>query len=257
MGEPNPSKTVRRAWVPGVVGAVLVAMLTGFGFVAETGARTGPALGTLRIGTARATVELPVGANALRLGLSERDAVARGTDGMYFRAYGMVGFGMEGMRFCLDFIWIDGDQVIGVSENICPAPPGSSPESPAIYYPPGPLTAAVETPAGWVAEHGIAAGDPVTRVAVSHRMVFGMVKRAARDNTFVESETTMVSGALAYAGVDWGPMLTQIDAADDDGKISTRELRRIRLRLRSQFSDAKPSSPASDRQARGSASLPS
>lgn len=226
--------------------AALAAVLTIFGAIGGTSARTGPATGTMRIGDTLATVELPVGADAVRQGLSERDAVAPGTDGMFFRAFGQPGFGMEGMRFCLDFVWIAGDAVIGVTEDGCPAPTGG--ETP-VFYPPGSVTAVVEAPAGWVADRGIAAGDAVSLPEVSARMVGGMVKAAARNGRFDRAEIDAVGGALAFAGADPAPIAAKMAAAND-GRISAREVRRIRNGIRRRLAATNQGAEAPDRRDR-------
>ena len=69
-------------------------------------------------------------------------------------------FWMYEMRFCLDIIWIEGGQIVGAAESVCPEPDLPSSELPA-YTPPVPASYVLEVPAGWMKEHGFGPGTPV------------------------------------------------------------------------------------------------
>lgn len=238
MARPDEPREERRPSAVGVAGltiAIVAGSVAGFGTGVESLARTGGAVGTMRIGTTAMVVELPVEPLAVAKGLSERDAVEPGTDGMLFRAWGQPGFGMAGMRFCLDFVWIAGDAVVGVTEDVCPATLGG--DSPVVY-PPAPVTAVVETPAGWVAKHGIATGDVVSPLVVKPRTVVRMVANAARDGRFVPTETETIARTFAYAGVEPAPVVARMDRATADGTVTKRERRRIFREVRTRFAQA-------------------
>jgi len=67
-------------------------------------------------------------------------------------------FWMKDMQFPLDFIWIDKQLVVDVSENI-PVPDNGKPLN--IYSPQYPVTHVLEVPAGFVKERNIKVGDVV------------------------------------------------------------------------------------------------
>ncbi len=67
---------------------------------------------------------------------------------------GFYGFWMKGMKFAIDIIWINGNRVVGVEENI-------SPLDPNVYYPPEPVNKVLEIKSGRAAILRIKAGDEV------------------------------------------------------------------------------------------------
>ena len=87
-----------------------------------------------------------------------------------FDAPGNYGFWMKGMKFPIDIVWIRGDKVVGVSENL-PVP--SSMLDFKTYYPPEPVypvrgeisrgaDKVLEVKAGAVEKYGFKIGDMVT-----------------------------------------------------------------------------------------------
>jgi uncharacterized membrane protein (UPF0127 family) len=70
-------------------------------------------------------------------------------------------FWMKGMRFCLDIVWIENDQIVGAAEDVCPDPDGTPDVERARFSSPQPVTHVLEVPAGWLAEHGYGPGTPV------------------------------------------------------------------------------------------------
>lgn len=95
-------------------------------------------------------------------GLGFRDGLEPG-HGMLFvyEEPGLRSFWMKGMRFCLDIIWIEGDQIVGAAESVCPVEGASDADLPR-YRSPEPVRYVLELPAGWMAENGLSAGTPVT-----------------------------------------------------------------------------------------------
>jgi|GEM_PF-651079 len=95
-------------------------------------------------------------------GLSFRDGLKSGHGMIFiFDDASPRSFWMRGMRFCLDIIWIEGDQIVGAAENACPEP-GVSEQDLARYRSPEPVSYVLEMPAGWLDEHGYRPGTPVT-----------------------------------------------------------------------------------------------
>jgi uncharacterized membrane protein (UPF0127 family) len=65
-------------------------------------------------------------------------------------------FWMRDMQFPLDFIWIDGETVVDITENVLPPRPG---EKPAIVKPRVLVDKVLEVNAGTVKRLGIVIGD--------------------------------------------------------------------------------------------------
>lgn len=112
------------------------------------------------IGNDKMKIEVAVTAEQKRIGLAGRESLSDG-QGMLFQ-YGedvVQGFWMKGMNFPIDIIWVKDGIIVGVQEN---APvPDPSVAMPPIYYPPQPINAVLEVPAGFAAERGWKPGDRV------------------------------------------------------------------------------------------------
>ncbi|MBI5151685.1 MAG: DUF192 domain-containing protein [Candidatus Pacebacteria bacterium] len=119
-------------------------------------------LSTIIIGKIPLRVEVAQSPNALEKGLGGRDSI--GSDGMLFilPQKSIPTFWMKDMKFPLDFIWIDGDKVVDITEGVL-APRASELESVLPRYSPKFLTTHVlEIPAGSTKKYGIQIGDSVT-----------------------------------------------------------------------------------------------
>ncbi|MBM3257286.1 MAG: DUF192 domain-containing protein [Candidatus Liptonbacteria bacterium] len=116
----------------------------------------------LRVGNRTYIVEIADTIPLRTQGLSGRDKLEEG-HGMLF-VFGSLGehpFWMKDMKFPLDFVWINGDRVVGTTERV-PAPaPSSSILSLPNYHPPEPIDKMLEINAGEVAKWGIQVGDKV------------------------------------------------------------------------------------------------
>jgi uncharacterized membrane protein (UPF0127 family) len=114
------------------------------------------------VGGVPLTVELAYQPEDTARGLSYRDGLAPGT-GMLFLFIEPQDrlFHMQGMRFCLDFLWINDDTVIGTTESVCPTDADASLEDQPQYRSPGPVNYVIEVPAGWIEANGIGVGAAV------------------------------------------------------------------------------------------------
>lgn len=93
-------------------------------------------------------------------GLGYRDSLPSDAGMLFvYQHKDRYGFWMKGMRFPLDFIWIDGTKVVGLSQNI-PAPANESSE-PVSVAPKEPVDKVLEVNAGVIESLGIRVGDPV------------------------------------------------------------------------------------------------
>jgi uncharacterized membrane protein (UPF0127 family) len=123
---------------------------------------------TITVGTTPLQVELAITLAERERGLGYRAGLEPGT-GMLFidDAAKPQTFWMKGMRFCLDIVWIDGTQIVGAAQSVCPAPYGTPDNQLPIYASPEPVKYVLEVPAGWLAANGYGAGTPVDLSAVS------------------------------------------------------------------------------------------
>lgn len=113
------------------------------------------------IGKTSLRVEVVQSPSALERGLGGRNSI--GSDGMLFvlPQKSIPTFWMKDMKFSLDFIWIDSDKVVDITEGVL-APRASELESVLPRYSPKFLTTHVlEIPAGSVKKYGIQIGDAV------------------------------------------------------------------------------------------------
>jgi len=115
----------------------------------------------VQIGSNQLTVEVVNTSASLTQGLGGRDRI--GSDGMLFSLpqRQIAEFWMMGMSFPLDFVWIDGDQIVGMLEN-APAPSNQDIVNLPTYSSKEPVTLVLELDAGRVAKLQLAVGDRLT-----------------------------------------------------------------------------------------------
>jgi uncharacterized membrane protein (UPF0127 family) len=70
-------------------------------------------------------------------------------------------FWMKDMNFPIDMIWINGNKIIGITDNVKPQP--NTPDDRLILYaPPSVADKVLEVNAGWTFRHDVWAGDTIT-----------------------------------------------------------------------------------------------
>jgi uncharacterized membrane protein (UPF0127 family) len=137
--------------------------------LSETGSVPSPApqynyTHQLKVGGQSLMVEISTTPMQMEQGLSDR--VSMDDDyGMLFD-FGLVPsptpFWMKDMKFNLDFIWIAGGKVVGLTPNAL-APKSPSDQLP-LYLPPEPVSQVLEVNAGWAENNKIKTGDEVRLV---------------------------------------------------------------------------------------------
>lgn len=70
-------------------------------------------------------------------------------------------FWMKGLRFPLDFVWIRGDKVVDLIENVPPPTPGQKDDTLPIYQPKESIDKVLEIPAGSIQRLNIKVGDTI------------------------------------------------------------------------------------------------
>lgn len=111
----------------------------------------------LRVGDNEYSVELADTLLSQARGLSGRERLLENHGMLFvFPSPSLQAFWMKDMQFPLDFIWINGGKVIGVTENVPVVPENN------IQRPPSPADMVLEVSAGTVARDKIRIGDEVT-----------------------------------------------------------------------------------------------
>ncbi len=92
-------------------------------------------------------------------GLSNRDNLLQNSGMLFvFDTPGEYVFWMKEMKFPLDFIWLNGNKIVQINENI-PAP--STGEPPAVIRPDYPVDKVLEVNAGFIKSAAVKIGDEV------------------------------------------------------------------------------------------------
>jgi len=105
-------------------------------------------------------IELAISEAEKEQGLGDRSSLPKNAGMLFlYQNKDKYGFWMKGMRFPLDFIWIDGNIIVDLSQNI-PAP--TSPrEEPYTLSPSRQVDKVLEVNAGTIQSLGIKIGDTV------------------------------------------------------------------------------------------------
>jgi uncharacterized protein len=119
-----------------------------------------PLIPKLQINNQVFTLEYAVTTAEQQKGLSGRNPLPE-YHGMIFiyRDKQQHTFWMKDMKFALDFIWIDDNKVVDLTENVPPPQPGQQLKT---YSPKQPVNRVLEVNAGTVKKVGINIGDTVT-----------------------------------------------------------------------------------------------
>ena len=112
------------------------------------------------IGSEKLLVEVADTPEAWAKGLGGREQLAE-NEGMIFvfPNANFYSFWMKGMKFGLDFIWIKGDKIIDITQNVLP--PKDAFDQLPIYQPKQIIDKVLEVNAGWVERHRVTIGDNV------------------------------------------------------------------------------------------------
>jgi uncharacterized membrane protein (UPF0127 family) len=117
---------------------------------------------TITVGEDQLDVELSITGQQQSLGYGYRNDLPDGTGMLFVNDSAQPRtFWMKGMRFCLDIVWIEGGQITGAAESVCPDPAGTADENRARFSSGEPVTYVLEVPAGWLAARGYGPGTPV------------------------------------------------------------------------------------------------
>lgn len=118
--------------------------------------------GTVQIDSAQIKVEIADTQKKRSKGLGGRTSLGQ-DEGMLFipPQAGKYPFWMKGLNFPLDFIWIRGDKIVDILENVQPPQPGQSEDSLPIYQSKEDIDKILELSAGTIKRLNIKVGDTV------------------------------------------------------------------------------------------------
>ena len=114
----------------------------------------------IQVGAQNLKVEVVNSREKIQKGLGGRKSMPENS-GMLFNFGREISpaFWMKGMEFNLDFIWINKNKIVGITNDV-PAPKIDDDRLPN-YYPPSAVDSVLEVNAGWSARHNIKVGDEV------------------------------------------------------------------------------------------------
>lgn len=110
---------------------------------------------SIEVNGKKLSVEAVMTPESITQGLGDRESI--GSDGMLFflPSRQIAQFWMHGMKFPLDFVWIDGTNIVGLEKNV-PAPADPSSMKLPSYSSKVPVTQVLELYAGKADELGLA-----------------------------------------------------------------------------------------------------
>lgn len=159
---------MRGTWL--VIFAIVLGAIMIFHFwpIARQGITNAPAGGNseyrsavIQLGDQTLQVQVPTSLRTQELGLGGRYTM-RETEGMYWDLSTTLqpAFWMKGMRFPLDFIWLDGGKVVEVTTDVQPLS-GPDQADPPVLRPAEVVDGVIEVVGGFVNRHDVHVGDAV------------------------------------------------------------------------------------------------
>jgi len=122
----------------------------------------GPVFKQLKIEGANLTVEIVDTQDKRNKGLGGRESLASDSGMLFiFPEPSKHSFWMKGVSFPLDFVWIKGEVVVDLLQNIPPPTPGQEDASLPIYQSREEIDKVLEVPAGTIQRLNIKVGDTI------------------------------------------------------------------------------------------------
>jgi hypothetical protein len=114
--------------------------------------------GKVEIGGVTVKVEIASDPAEMAKGLSGRESLGENRGMLFvFAEPDQTAFWMKDMKFPLDIIWIQGDEIVDIAANLPPL----AGDYVSTYSPRVPANYVLEVNAGFTAEHGVKVGDKV------------------------------------------------------------------------------------------------
>lgn len=170
--------------------------------VATTVPTAHPLLATVRIGSTAIAAEVVRDTEAIRRGLSGRDALDPKSGMLFvFPKPKTYRFWMRGMRFPVDIVWICNDRIVGITERVAPEPGTAHPQ---FHYAPRKANYVLEIAAGIAAERHFHVGDLVVFEGMQRALTVTPAGEHERQpwNTFVAKNHPPIGAFLE--SWEWG-----------------------------------------------------
>lgn len=120
----------------------------------------GPVLNQVQINGVNLNVEIADTQDKRAKGLGGRASLASDSGMLFvFTEPSKYSFWMKGLSFPLDFIWIRGDKVVSILQNVSPPVPGQQDSSLPLFQPSVEVDKVLEVNAGVIARLDIKVGD--------------------------------------------------------------------------------------------------
>ena len=120
----------------------------------------GPAIEQIQINGSTLSVEIADTQSKRAKGLGEKTSLASDSGMLFiFPEASRHSFWMKGISFPLDFIWIRGDKVVGILQNVPPPAVGQDDSSLPIYQPGVDVDKVLEVNTGTIQRLNIKVGD--------------------------------------------------------------------------------------------------
>ncbi|MDD5147186.1 MAG: DUF192 domain-containing protein [Candidatus Daviesbacteria bacterium] len=124
----------------------------------------GPVFKQIQINGSKLNVEIADTQDKRAKGLAGRDSLASDSGMLFiFSEPSKHSFWMKGLLFPLDFIWISGDRVVSILQNVPPPAQGQSDSSLPIYQSSVEVDKVLEVNAGVIQRLNIKVGDSLTQ----------------------------------------------------------------------------------------------
>ncbi len=127
-------------------------------YVSWFGNTTAPKETFVQVGAARFSIEIADTDNKRAQGLSDRESLPQNSGMLFvFPTSDTYAFWMHRMKFPLDFVWIKGDKVVDLTENV--PQPLTETYAPPTIKPKEPVDKVLEINAGEIKKNDIKIGD--------------------------------------------------------------------------------------------------
>lgn len=144
--------------------AEVLSSLPGLSFFGSSSNSTNSNLSTqkLQVGDQIVNAEVAQTSSQRAQGLGGRQSIASDAGMLFvFDSPSKLKFWMKGMKFPLDFVWINNDQIVDLTRNV-PAPlPDQTDDSLAIVQPTADANKVLEVDSGFIDKSGLKVGDKV------------------------------------------------------------------------------------------------
>lgn len=120
----------------------------------------------VKIGDSSVFAEVARTPDAQRRGLSDKSFLGSENGMLFvFEEYGYPAIWMKNMKFPIDIIWISGNRVVDIEENVPPPAPGTPDERLSVYRPDARANLVLEVDGGFTNANNVRIGDALSFIS--------------------------------------------------------------------------------------------